>query len=37
LAILPFGCATKEMGKGKKKRKPLSEVAHRQRFGQPFK
>ena len=37
LAILPFGYAAKEIGKGKKKRKPLSEVAHRERFGQPFK
>lgn len=25
-----------ERGKGKKDRKPLSEVAHRGRFGQPF-
>jgi hypothetical protein len=24
------------VGKGHKKRKPLSEVAHRERFGQPF-
>ncbi len=37
LAILPFGYAAKEIGKGKKKRKPLPEVAHRERFGQPFK
>ena len=37
LAILPFGYSAKEIGKGKKKRKPLSEVAHRERFGQPFK
>jgi len=37
LAILPFGYAAKEIGKGKKKRKPLSEIAHRERFGQPFK
>ena len=37
LAIVPFGYAAKEIGKGKKKRKPLSEVAHRERFGQPFK
>lgn len=37
LAILPFGYAAKEIGKGKKKRKPLSEVAYRERFGQPFK
>ena len=37
LAVLPFGYAAKEIGKGKKKRKPLSEVAHRERFGQSFK
>ena len=37
LAILPFGYAAKEISKGKKKRKPLSEIAHRERFGQPFK
>jgi len=37
LAILPFGYAAKEIGKGTKKRKPLSEIAHRERFGQPFK
>jgi nitroreductase len=36
LAILPFGYAAKVTGKGKKKRKPLSEIAHRERFGQPF-
>jgi nitroreductase len=36
LAIVPFGYPAKAVGKGKKKRKPLSEVAHRERFGQPF-
>jgi nitroreductase len=36
LAILPFGYPTKEIGRGKKRRKPLSEVAHLERFGQPF-
>jgi len=36
LAIVPFGYAVKTLGKGKKKRKPLSEVAHRERFGTPF-
>jgi nitroreductase len=36
LAILPFGYPTRPIGKGKKKRKALSEVAHRRRFGQPF-
>ncbi|HUH98207.1 MAG TPA: nitroreductase family protein [Anaerolineales bacterium] len=37
LAILPFGYAAKPIGKGRKKRKPLSEIAHLERFGQPFK
>jgi nitroreductase len=36
LAIIPFGYPPKAVGKGKKNRKPLSEVAHRGRFGQPF-
>jgi nitroreductase len=36
LAILPFGYPAQAIGKGKKQRKPLSEVAHRERFGQPF-
>jgi nitroreductase len=36
LAILPFGYPAQPVGKGKKQRKPLSEVAHRERFGQPF-
>ena len=36
LAILPFGYPTRELGKGKKQRKSLSEVAHLGRFGQPF-
>ncbi|HWP49441.1 MAG TPA: nitroreductase family protein [Candidatus Limnocylindrales bacterium] len=36
LAIVPFGYPTQAIGKGKKNRKPLSEVAHRGRFGQPF-
>ena len=34
LAVLPFGYPVKAIGRGKKKRKPLSEVAHRERFGQ---
>ncbi len=36
LAIVPFGYPAKAAGKGKKARKPPSEVAHRERFGQPF-
>lgn len=37
LAILPLGYPTQDIGKGKKQRKALSEVAHRERYGQPFK
>ena len=36
LAILSFGYPTQDIGKGKKQRKSLSEVAHLGRFGQPF-
>ena len=36
LAILPFGYPAPALGQGKKRRKPLSEVAHRGRFGRPF-
>jgi nitroreductase len=36
LAILPFGYPAQPTGQGKKRRKPLSEVAHRERFEQPF-
>lgn len=36
LAIIPFGYPAQPIGKGKKKRKLLSEVAHLERFGQPF-
>ena len=35
LAIIPFGYPVKAVGKGRKNRKALSEVAHRERFGQP--
>jgi nitroreductase len=35
LAIIPFGYPARPVGKGKKNRKPLSEVAHLERFGQP--
>ncbi len=37
LAILPFGYPAQARSRGKKKRKSLSAVAHRERFGQPFK
>jgi nitroreductase len=36
LAIIPFGYPAKPVGKGRKNRKPLSQVAHLERFGQPF-
>ncbi len=36
VAIVPFGYPAQAVGKGKKNRKPLSEVAHREKFGQPY-
>jgi nitroreductase len=36
LAIIPFGYPARPGGKGKKERKPIGEVVHRNRFGQPF-
>ena len=36
LAIIPFGYPVQSIGKGIKKRKPLSDVASGERFGQPF-
>jgi nitroreductase len=36
LAILPFGYPTRAIGRGKKERKPLRDVAHLERFGCPF-
>jgi nitroreductase len=36
LAILPFGYPVEARGRGKKERKPLRAVAHRERYGQPF-
>ena len=36
LAVLPFGYPKGAVGKGRKKRKPLSEVASAERFGTPF-
>ncbi len=37
LAILPFGYPVKELGQGKKKRKPLSEVASHGKYGTSLK
>ncbi|OLC52761.1 MAG: nitroreductase [Chloroflexi bacterium 13_1_40CM_4_68_4] len=36
LAIVSFGYPVERLGRGRKKRKPLGEVAHRERFGEPF-
>jgi nitroreductase len=36
LAVVPFGYPTQDRHQGKKQRKPLSQVAHRERFAQPF-
>jgi nitroreductase len=36
LAIIPFGYPSRPIGKGKKKRKSISEVAHLERFGHSF-
>jgi nitroreductase len=36
LAVVPFGYPAHDIGKGQKRRKPLSEIAHHGRFGQPF-
>jgi nitroreductase len=36
LAIVPFGYPARAIGRGKKQRKSLSEVVHRERFGRPF-
>jgi nitroreductase len=36
LAIVPFGYPRTTLGKGIKKRRPLGDIAHRERWGQPF-
>jgi nitroreductase len=36
LAIVPFGYPTTRLGAGRKKRKPVGEVASRERFGTPL-
>lgn len=36
LAVLPFGYPAQAVGKGEKTRKPLAEIAHRERWGEPF-
>jgi nitroreductase len=36
VAVLPFGYPAQAAGAGKKTRKPLGDVAHAERFGEPF-
>ena len=36
VAIVPFGYPARPVGRGKKQRKPLRDIAHRERYGQPF-
>jgi nitroreductase len=36
LAVIPFGFPAQSVGRGKKQRKPLAEVASLNRYGQPF-
>lgn len=36
LAVVPFGYPARPLGKGRKQRTPLPQVAHRERFGQPL-
>jgi len=36
LAVIPFGYPVKSLGRGKKQRKPVAEVVHRGKFGEPF-
>ena len=36
IAVVPFGYPTQVYTRGKKRRKNLSEIAHRERFGQQF-
>jgi nitroreductase len=36
LAILPLGYPVGAVGRGKKDRKPIGAIAHREQYGQPF-
>ena len=36
LTVVPFGYPAEKVGAGKKNRKPLGEVAHAERFGEPY-
>lgn len=37
LTVIPFGYPVEEIGAGVKDRKPLSEIVHSERFGQPYR
>ncbi len=37
LAVLPFGYPKRALGRGRKNRKPLAEVASAERFGTPYR
>jgi nitroreductase len=37
LAVVPFGYPKRKIGMGRKRRKPLAEVASAERYGNPFK
>lgn len=36
LAVVPFGYPAQSVGRGKKQRKPMGEIASLERYGQPF-
>ena len=36
MTVMPFGYPTEAANAGSKRRKPLSEIAHRERFGQKY-
>lgn len=36
LAVVPFGYPAQAVGQGRKQRKPLAEIAYRERWGAPF-
>jgi nitroreductase len=36
VAIVPFGYPADSVGRGRKNRKPIGAVVHRERYGQPF-
>ncbi len=36
LTVIPFGYPAEELGQGRKNRKPLADVTHAERFGQPY-